>query len=61
MMPDTVGDDPHGTYIRIFELVCRGPRHEARRLIRALDDDLVAALADQLAVTARLIHEETHT
>lgn len=58
---DTVGNDPNSAYLRIFELVCRGPRHEARRLIRALDDGLVAALADRLAVTAQLIHEERHT
>jgi hypothetical protein len=51
--PETVGADPHGTYIRIFELVCRGPRHEARRLVRALDDDLRAALLDRIEAEYR--------
>lgn len=53
-----VGADPHGTYIRIFGLVCRGPRHEARRLVRSLDDELRAALADRLAVAAAMVREE---
>jgi hypothetical protein len=58
--PDcAIHGDPHGAYIRIFELVCRGPRHEARRLVRLLDDIERDAFADRLAVTAGILREET--
>jgi hypothetical protein len=56
--PETVGHDPHGSYIRIFELVCRGPRHEARPLARALGGELRDAILDRLQTTAHLVREE---
>lgn len=55
---ETVHVDPHGTYIRIFELLCRGPRFEARKLAGALDAFEVDAILDRLAILRQVVREE---
>jgi hypothetical protein len=56
--PETVHNDPHGTFIRIFELLCRGPRFEARKLAGALDEVEVDAILDRLSILRQIVREE---